>query len=111
MTLIAISRYGSVDFHWVDNHYDLHLSGLCFHNGKLCRFETDYDTHEVFIFSLNYFEKIKWKIRKRLFEIFVSKNWSYPLGVAYPQRTPKWFWDFMTSFYYKFIRRIFGAQQ
>ena len=108
MPLVKISPYHLVDFCWINGHYDVHLSGLCFYDGELCRFETDYDTHEVFIFSLNYFEKIKWKLRKRLFEIFVSKNWTYPL-VSHPQRTPKRFCEFITSFYYKFVRHIFGA--
>ncbi len=40
--------YDSMNFYYTYDHYDIHLSGVCIHNGKLAKYEThdltDYQT-------------------------------------------------------------------
>lgn len=41
-------RYEQMKFHYITNHYDYHLEGTCWYNGKIAKFvsedETDYQT-------------------------------------------------------------------
>ena len=96
-------EYFKIDLVWVCNYYDIPLSGICHNNGKLCRFETDYDTLEVSIYSLTTSEKVKLKIRQKLFEWFVGYHWTYPYrkqGHRFYYRWPKWFWKLVFRVYY-----------
>ena len=93
--------YKDIKFIWVSDHYDIHLSGLCRENKELCRFSTDYDSLICTIYSLTFFEKIKWLIRKFIFEICVGCHWSYPLGRTFKIKTPQWFWMLVFNYYYK----------
>lgn len=98
-----VRQYNEVDFVWVSDHYDLHLTGICRDNGKLCRFETDYDTTEVSIFELSLLEKVMWLCQKKLFEWCVGYHWSYPekkRGAVFGGRKPEWFWNALLKIYY-----------
>lgn len=101
--LVRCASYDSVDFVWIANHYDLHLTGLCREQGKLCRFTTDYDTAEVKIYRLLLKEKIQWLWRKKMFEWFVGYHWTYRNGkrnMNYGRRKSKWFWKLVMRAYY-----------
>ena len=37
---ITTINYDEVDFVWIQNHWDIHLSGLCNYKGNLCEFKT-----------------------------------------------------------------------
>lgn len=104
---IAEVDYGDMKFEYISNHWDIHLGGLCWYNGKLCRFETvderDYECNplhyewyewngekhqiEVFretgrlycnIYSMSFVEKFKKQWRRFWFEFCVGHHWSYP---------------------------------
>lgn len=80
--------YKKVNFLWITNHYDVHLSGLCVINNKICLFNTivDYDTGEYDsyddlmckITQLTFLEKLKFLFEKWLFELCVGTHWTYP---------------------------------
>lgn len=81
MLLISALPYDQTDFIFVSNHYDIHLSGLCKYDGKLCYFETfdDGESEPVCeIYSLSFFEKLKELCDKKMFEMCVGYNWTYP---------------------------------
>ena len=94
MTFIKHSVYRDVQFVWVSSFYDLALKGLCLEQKELCLFKTDYDTMKVSIYHLAVAEKIRWILRKLLFEWCVGYHFSYPqraLGQRFRYRNPKWF--------------------
>ena len=100
--------YDTMTFVWIENHWDIHLTGLCRVDGELHSFktmdETDYNemndnclcckdggtddakdcrcdvyTNVVCeVTKLTLIQKIKWLTRKWLFEVCVGKHWSYP---------------------------------
>ena len=102
--------YDAVDFVWIADHYDIHLTGLCRERDELCRFTTDYDTAEIKIYHLTFREKIHWILRKKMFEWCVGYHWTYCKGkrkMNYGKRKPKWFWKLVMSAYYgKWLRHI-----
>ncbi|MGD9156907.1 MAG: hypothetical protein PVG39_00745 [Desulfobacteraceae bacterium] len=105
-SFVRYEPYEEVNFIWVSNHYDLHLSGICDDCGELRRFETDYDTEQVALFSLTAAEKIKWKLRQWAFELCVGKYWTYPdrkNGARFYYRRPQWFWKLVFRMYYTFV--------
>ena len=73
-------NYDDVDFVWVSDHYDIHLRGLCRHNGELCEFETDWESEKVEIKPLSVPQKLRWLLSKKLFEWFVGYHWTYKNG-------------------------------
>lgn len=116
-----IARYpyshDGVNYQWVyvNDHYDIHLSGLVKHKGELCRFVTDDQTYwndetddmdgetYVDIFSLTLLEKIKAKWRQKRFEWCVGYHWSYPYraeGHHFHIRNPRWLYHFLFNFHY-----------
>lgn len=67
---------------WVRDFYDMPLSGLCRYNGALCEFAGDYETKAYEIKPLAWWQKVRWLMRKRLFEVCVGTHWTYgPEGV------------------------------
>lgn len=131
MEKITTILYDEVDFVWILNHWDIHLEGLCNHNGELCYFETQKGTgywdeeccedierecdeyvevipNKCDIYSLTKEEKQSWLKRKRKFEVCVGYHWTYPYRKTgerpYGYKKPKWFWNLLTIFYYKFRR-------
>lgn len=92
MNILALNiEPSSMNYVWVQNHWDHHLKGLCRFNNKLCVFEID-NVHDgeggakvlYKIYSLNFVEKLKWLLRKKLFEIFVGYHWTYINGKRGP---------------------------
>ena len=107
---IAVIEYSDMDFIWIANHWDLHLSGLCRYNGKLCQFETDRDVEnwdtrvEVSIYPLSLTEKLSWLKRKKLFEWCVGYHFSYrqrEQGANFYFRRPRLLWALIFAIYYK----------
>jgi hypothetical protein len=104
MTAIRVVDYSSVDFVWISDHYDIHLAGLCKDNGELKRFETDFETTDVYLFPLTLKEKIRWKARQKLFELCVGKHWTYPnrrTGLDVVLQYPRWLSEFLFRLYYR----------
>lgn len=114
MKLITTIPYSDVNFRWVENHWDLHLKGICKYNGKICVFETeepDYDedkdeweTPYSKIYELTFLEKLKWLKKQWLFEQCVGYHWTYNdnkkvKGFYY--RKPKWLYKKIFNIYYK----------
>ncbi len=110
-------KYDDMDFVWINSHWDVHLSGLCRENGKLCRFETDHDTIyqdddeniTCQIYSLSFKEKIIWLLRKKMFELSVGKHFTYPFreqGYHYCVRGSKWIHNLLIKFHYKIWNKI-----
>lgn len=62
---------------WVSDFYDMPLNGICRHNGALCEFDGDYETGTYVIKSLAWWEKARWIVRKKLFEVCVGTHWTY----------------------------------
>tara|TARA_Y100000310_G_scaffold56232_1_gene51642 strand:+ start:47682 stop:48092 length:411 start_codon:yes stop_codon:yes gene_type:complete len=118
MRLLTRIPYEEVDFVWISNHWDMHLSGLCRYNKKLCYFDNVDDIYDnklkdiyVSIHNLIFDEKIEWIIRKKLFEWCVGYHWTYPhreSGVHYRKRSPRWFWQFIQDAYYRVTMRRAG---
>lgn len=92
---MKIVNYDKIAFFWISDHWDFHLEGLCFHEGRLCEFKTIYPDNYENIFckikSLSKKEKIKWLLRKWTFELCVGRHWTYPHrdgGVNYTGTNP-----------------------
>lgn len=124
MKKVSRIPYNETQFYWVDNHWDIHLSGLCLYNNKIHRFITDdaewYDylskakeeddidetkyTIWCDIFQLTPFEKIKHLYDKKLFEICVGTHWSYSKGQTqrsrFYVRKPKWLHQLLFDWFY-----------
>lgn len=107
--LIAIIPYYEVDWVFVSNFWDINLEGTCIYNGMLCDFETidnpdvDMDNIMVLIYKLSTIQRMNRRIRKTMFEWFVSTSWSYKDGKKVPRRfRPDW----SKKIYYKIIKNI-----
>jgi len=103
---IIIIPYEDMDFIWISDHWDYHLSGLCRYDSKLCRFRIAQDpykdhTAEYKIYGLSIIEKLIWIKRKKLFEWCIGYHWTYPMTYTESSRTPKWFWKIVFRLYYK----------
>lgn len=64
---------------WVENYWDYPVSGLALVGNKLHYF---YDIsglgdHTVSVQPLSFIPKLKWLLKKRLFEICVGYHWTY----------------------------------
>jgi len=102
---IATVKYVDMNFFWITDHYDIHLTGYCHYKGALCRFDVTDDffakpTNQVSynIFSMTLFEKIKMLIDKTLFETCVGTSWSFP--VKKESKKPKWLKKLLHEFYF-----------
>lgn len=107
----ALLKYDDVDFLWICDHWDIHLTGLCKYRNKICRFETDNDPEHwdagimVTIYKLTLAEKVKWLLRKKLFEWCIGYHCTYPhriKGVRFGGRRPGWFWQLIFVIFYQF---------
>jgi len=96
-------KYKDMNFVWIEDHYDIHLEGLCKHKGELCRFTTEYDTMVCTIYPLSIFGKLRWLFRKKLFELCVGYHWTYKQKVRqgrFYYRKPIWFYKLLFKIYY-----------
>jgi hypothetical protein len=102
---------------WISDYWDGHLSGLCRHNGELCRFEIECDEDgdcpknaTYTIYTLSPLEKLRWLWRKKKFEICVGRHWTYPdrkNGVQFRRRKPRWLDALLWAWQYGDIRGAF----
>ena len=110
MRRIATLPYDEIKFVWINNHYDVHLSGLCKLGNTLFYFKTvnheDYyeDDTELMcdLFDLTLYEEMKWRMRKFLFEQMVGHHWSYPKrnNKGFYLRKPRWLYRLLFTLYY-----------
>jgi len=109
-------KYENVNYFFVTNHYDIHLSGLAKMNGKLYYFKIPkgyswdkllYKLPKMHLYPLSLKEKILFLTMKRMFEFCVSKSWSYPVKTQEPNNRPHWFQKILFNLYYKIFRRVF----
>lgn len=122
MTPIA---YRDIKFVWVSDHWDFHRGGTCLYEGRLCRFTCveDYPEgwgtceHEdgecplcadypiaCMIHEITPADRMKWRIRKKMFEFCVGTHWTYPNrpnGASFHSRRPRWFYAMLFAIYYK----------
>jgi len=111
MKHIATLPYDEIDFVWISNHYDVHLSGLCRMGNTLFWFETkiegDYEKITCDIYMLSFWEEVKLRLRKFLFEQMVGYHWSYPKtkSKGFYYRKPEWLYKRLFKLYYK-IRKF-----
>lgn len=110
MRHIATLSYDELTFVWVNNHYDVHLSGLCKLGFSLFYFKTiNYDSDEELmceVYMLSTKEEIRWRLKKFFFEQMVGYHWSYPIKHShFYYRKPKWLYKILFKLYYK-IKKI-----
>lgn len=114
MELIATIPYDEVDFKFIINHYDLHLSGICRYNGKTCYFKTiegeynyeEDEWNESFceIYKLTFREKWKYFWIRKKFECMVGYHWTYPqrkMKGAFYYRKPVCIYKYLFNLFYK----------
>lgn len=93
---------------WVSSFYDYPLAGLARLNGQFYRFEADYvgapDWPSRYrLYELEGIEKIRWLLRKWLFEICVGKHMTYRNGrrlCYYQPRRPRILHHSLMRLYY-----------
>jgi hypothetical protein len=104
MRHIATLPYDEVDFVWVSNHYDIHLSGLCKMGNTLFWFKTKIEGEvECDIYMLSFLEEIRFRLRKFFFERMVGYHWSYPQRKEWARfyyRKPVWLSKILIKLYY-----------
>lgn len=111
MRHIVTLPYDEVDFVWISNHYDVHLSGLCKMGNTLFWFKTkiegDYENVECEIYMLSFWEEVKLRTRKFFFEQMVGYHWTYPnrKNKGFYYRKPQWLSKLLFKLYYK-IRKL-----
>jgi len=107
MKKIATIPYEEVDFVWISNHFDVHISGLCRMGNTLFAFQTLNpweDDLECEIYMLNPWDEFKWRARKFFFEQMVGYHWTYPhrkRGDAFYYRNPQWLYKILLKLYYE----------
>jgi hypothetical protein len=108
MKLIKSRLAKNVKFRWIEEHYDVHLSGTCIYKGELCYFDSDYPDfgkeQMCDIYELTYFEKLKWRFTQWLFELCIGYHWTYDkdgrVTHEFKLRKPKWLYKFLFNIYY-----------
>jgi hypothetical protein len=106
MRHIATLPYDEINFVWVNNHYDVHISGLCKLGFSFFYFKTiNHDSDEELmceVYMLSTVEEIKWKLKKFFFEQMVGYHWSYPQrkNNHFHYRKPEWFYKGLFWLYY-----------
>lgn len=108
MNKIARVDYDKMKFEFIYDHWDIHLNGLCWYEGKLCWFETfdtrEYECNPLYyiwwtspegekiqweeyrevgelyceIYEMTFTEKFKKQWKRFWFEFCVGHHWSYP---------------------------------
>lgn len=113
--LAAKISYDNVDFRFISDHYDVHLSGTCIYNDALHDFENDYPSYNeekdeyedmsVRIYSLDFYTRLKRYWKQWLFEQYVGYHWTYPYrknrSRPFKYRNPKWFYTMLFKWFYK----------
>ena len=102
MAALAAHDCNNFKIIWVTNFWDKPLAGLCRVNGELRRFSAEYDEQGYTTYPLTNFEKVKWIIRKWIFEICVGTHFSYDYKSSgfFHWRRPKWLHKFLFNCYY-----------
>lgn len=106
--------YDTINFVYVHDHYDYHLSGLCRYNRELSYFTTivpdEVNPNAVVkIYRLSSLEKIRQLYSKWLFEKMVGYHWTYPNrrnGELFEIRNPKWFYSMLFKLYYMLPKEL-----
>ncbi len=115
MKLIATLPYEEIDFVWISNHYDVHMSGLCKMGNTLFYFGTIYngtfeEDEELMcdVYMLSFMEEMRWRLRKFFFERMVGYHWSYPKrkNSHFHYRKPEWLYKILFKLYYSVIKKI-----
>jgi hypothetical protein len=105
--------YRHMTWVWVTDHYDIHIAGLCRYAGALCRFETDYPRNtwrrklKCRVYQLSPIAKVRWLLKKRLFEICVGRHCTYSYrgqGETFGTRKPRWLYALLFALYYRNFR-------
>ena len=97
-----------LDIIYVTSFYDIPLKGLCRYEGKIQKFETDYDTEESTIIFLTPMERLRALWSKWLFEICVGTHQSYKNGKRahyFYWRKPKFLHQFLYRLYFRLPRK------
>ena len=106
---MGIVPYEEVKFSWITDHYDIHLTGFCVYEGKRCKFTTmNYEYTEennsplllCKIEHLSKFEIFVSNIDQTLFELLVSKRWSYKDGKIISFVPNRYYWLTGNIYYY-----------
>lgn len=100
-----------LDIVFVQRFYDIPLSGLCRYNGKIERFETDYDTEESTIHFLTPLQRAKELFNKKMFEICVGTHQTYKEGKRHHYfywRKPTFLHVALYKLYYWYARKKYG---
>ena len=101
-------HYAELDIIFVSDYYDMPLGGLCRHNGKIEKFEVDYDTCSATIVSLTPLQRIRALVNKKLFELCVGHHWSYDKKgnqkSYFHWRRPEFLHKMLFNFYYWIIK-------
>lgn len=90
MTILTAKQIRD-SMYWHCGYWDGPLSGLCFHDGELCRFECaehggwdgeegaeHYVERTYRVIPLTRWERFRWLLRKRVFEMCVGYHCTYP---------------------------------
>lgn len=98
MKLITEIVYENVEIYWIEDFYDMALSGLCHYENKLCYFETkpgqyddeieEWEDSFTKIFRLSIIEKAKWlfvAIKWNVFKIQTKSRWKINVKLPLPQ--------------------------
>lgn len=107
---ITIKHRKEIYFIFVEDFYDLPLTGTCRVNGEYMRFELkDEESMDYYCFRMSLSEKIKSKIGQRLFEICVGYHHTYNGNKKmshFRYRRPRWFYKILFNLYYKVNNRF-----
>jgi hypothetical protein len=109
--------YEAMQWVWISDHWDCHMSGLCCHNRRLRWFEAEYDDDGEYrdntkysIYSLSLLEKLRRLWHKKKFEICVGRHWTYPdrnNGVMFQRKKIKWLGAILWAWQYGKLRDAF----
>lgn len=105
-TKLTTLRYEDMNWLHVFNHYDIHLSGLCYYKNKICWFQIEeWDADEVFyyIYALPFKDKLSLLWSSSLFNLCIGPHWSYKekhKGKPFKIKYPRWFWLIVFNMYY-----------
>lgn len=85
--------YDDVNFYYITNHYDLHITGYCLYNGKLAKFDTEWDDPkdaECTITELSFYERMKSYL---YIHVYLRAWYIYRWGTHGIQFWKRWYYD------------------
>ena len=88
---------------FVMGFYDHPLTGLAFYDGKRVYFERQYRGKIIELYTLSFYESIKYSIKKKGFELCVGTHQSFEKGKNkefFYWRSPKWIHVVLYNYYY-----------